>query len=296
MILSEKILMIEPRGFSYNEETGADNFFQTTATLKAPVETAIKEFHELKNKLMKAGIEVTVISSGDELVSPDAVFPNNWFSTTPQGHLVLYPLMASNRRIERKMDIVDKLKKKYTNVIDLTYLEENKFFLEGTGSLVIDHENKTAYASLSQRTNKEALTEWNKQLNYEINIFESYDQNNEIIYHTNVVMTLGDGFSIICLDAIKEDKDREVIHKKLSANSELILLTKEQMHSFCGNCIELKNNSGEKFLIMSTQAYLAFTEKQKNRIIRFATIIHSGLSTIETVGGGSARCMIAELF
>ncbi len=296
MILSEKILMIEPRGFTLNEETSADNFFQTTTTLKAPAETAMKEFHELKNKLMKAGIEVTVFSPVDELISPDGVFPNNWFSTTPHGQLIIYPMMASNRRIERRKEIIDRIKKKYTRVIDLTHLEEQKLFLEGTGSLVIDHENKTAYASLSQRTSKEALIEWSKHLDYEINMFESYDQNDEIIYHTNVVMTLGEGFAIICLDAIKENKDREALQEKLSAKNELIIITREQMHAFCGNCLGLKNNSGDRFIVMSTQAYQAFTEKQKNRMIRYATILHSGLSTIETLGGGSARCMIAELF
>ena len=296
MILSEKILMIEPRGFTYNEETGADNFFQTTATLKAPTETAMKEFHEIKNKLMKAGIEVTVFSPGDEFISPDSVFPNNWFSTTPFGQLILYPMMASSRRTERNKEFVDKLKKKYTKVIDLTHLEEHKLFLEGTGSIVIDHENKTAFASLSKRTNKEALMEWSKQLDYKINMFESFDMNDEIIYHTNVVMTLADGFVIICPDAIKEKKVRDTLLEKLSVKNEIIAITMEQMHAFCGNCIELKNNSGDKFIVMSTQAYQAFTEKQKNRMIRYATIIHSGLTTIETLGGGSSRCMIAELF
>ena len=296
MILSEKIVMIEPRGFSYNEETGNDNFFQSTATLKVPSETALKEFHEFKNKLMKAGIEVNVYSPADEIISPDSVFPNNWFSTTPNGQLILYPMMAANRRLERREELIEKIKKNYSEIIDLTYLEKDELYLEGTGSLVIDHQNKIVFASLSQRTNKKALQEWNKKLNYEINTFESVDQNNEIIYHTNVVMSLADGFAIICLDAIKEKKDRDAIQEKLSSKNELIIISKEQMHSFSGNCIELKNNSGERFIIMSTQAYHAFTERQKNRMIRYATIIHSGLTTIETIGGGSARCMIAELF
>ena len=217
MILSEKIVMIEPRGFTYNEETGGDNFFQSTTTLKVPSETALKEFHEFKNKLMKAGIEVNVFSPTDEIISPDSVFPNNWFSTTPNSQLILYPLMAANRRLERRDELIDRIKKNYSEIIDLTNLEKDELFLEGTGSLVIDHENKIVFASLSQRTNKNALLEWNKKLNYELNTFESVDQNNEIIYHTNVVMSLADGFAIICLDAIKEKKDRESIQEKLSA-------------------------------------------------------------------------------
>ena len=296
MILSEKIVIIEPRSFTYNEETGGDNFFQTNTSLKVPSETALKEFHEFKNKLMKTGMEVNVFSPADDSVTPDSVFPNNWFSTTPNGQLILYPMMAANRRMERRTELIDRIKKNYSDIIDLTYLEKDELYLEGTGSLVIDHENKIVFASLSQRTNKKALQEWNKKMNYEIITFESVDQNNEIIYHTNVVMSLADRFAIVCLDAIKEKKDRESIQEKLSAKNELIIISKEQMHSFCGNCIGLKNNSGERFIVMSTQAYHAFTEKQKNRMIRYATIIHSGLTTIETIGGGSARCMIAELF
>ena len=288
--------MLEPRGFTFNEETRADNFFQSTTTIRVPAETAMKEFHEFKNKLMKAGIEVTVFTPAEELNSPDSVFPNNWFSTTPYGQLILYPMMASNRRIERKKEIIDRLKKKYTSIIDLTHFENQNLYLEGTGSLIVDHENKSAYASLSQRTSKEVLTEWSRQLDYKINTFESFDLNDEIIYHTNVVMTLGEGFVIICLDAIKGKKDRETISEKLSAKHELIIISKEQMHAFCGNCINLKNNLGDRFIVMSSHAYNAFTENQKNRLIRYGSIIHSGLTTIETLGGGSARCMIAELF
>lgn len=296
MFLSDKILMIEPRGFTLNKETSGDNFFQSGGQVKAPAETAMKEFHELKNKLMKAGIEVTVISPSDDVITPDGVFPNNWFSTTPYGQLILYPMMASNRRLERRKEVIDKVKSKYKSLIDLSSMEDRKFYLEGTGSLVMDHENRVAYASLSKRTSEEALKEWKKQMEYEIVKFTSHDQNKEIVYHTNVILTLADGFTIVCLEAIDDDKEREGLKNRLSAKTELIDITLEQMHAFCGNCLGLKNSEGEKFIVMSTQAYQAFTEKQKNRIIRYATIIHSGLTTIESLGGGSARCMIAELF
>src|SRR5205085_9265275 len=150
MFLSEKILMIEPRGFALNKETAGDNFFQTKEQIKAPLETAMKEFHDLKYKLMKAGIEVTVITLSDELNTPDSVFPNNWFSTTPYGQLILYPMMAASRRLERRKEIIERVKPGYSKLIDLTLLEEKKFYLEGTGSLVMDHESKVAYASLSK--------------------------------------------------------------------------------------------------------------------------------------------------
>ncbi len=296
MILSERVLMVEPRGFSFNKETSSDNFFQSTGTIKAPVETALREFHDLKNKLVKASIEVNIVSPDDELVTPDSVFPNNWFSTSPYGQFIIYPMKAENRRLERRKHIIEKIRKRYSKIIDLTHLESNNLFLEGTGSLVIDHERKIAFASLSHRTSEEAVKEWGKLMGYETIVFTSRDQNDEVIYHTNVVLALGEKFAVVCLDAITNEKERETIEEKLKANFELIVITKAQMQSFCGNCLVLKNNSGEKFIVMSSMAFQSFTEKQKNRLIRYGTIIHSGLSTIETIGGGSARCMIAELF
>jgi hypothetical protein len=296
MFLSEKVLMVEPRGFNFNVETSADNFFQSANSPKAPGEAAMKEFHELKNKIMKTGITVTVISPNDGIITPDGVFPNNWFSTTPGGELILYPMMAVNRRNERRKEIINRVNKEYKTLIDLSPLENKNAFLEGTGSLVIDHENKIAYASLSKRTSKEALEEWCRVTNYEPVTFTSYDQNNEIIYHTNVVLTLGDGFCIVCLDAIKDDDERDLLRKKLGEKNELIIINHAQLKSYCGNCLQLKNHNGEKFLIMSAKAYQAFSEQQKCRLIRYTNIIYSGLSTIESIGGGSARCMIAELF
>jgi hypothetical protein len=243
MILSEKILMIEPRGFSFNKQTSEDNFFQSSAAIKAPGEAAMREFQELKNKLVGADIMVTVISSIDGINTPDAVFPNNWFSTTPNGQMILYPMMAPNRRLERRKEIIEKVRKDYPELIDLTRMEERESYLEGTGSLVLDHNERIAYASLSKRTSKEALAEWEKAMGYEVITFTSYDNNNEIIYHTNVVLTLGDGFAIVCAEAIRDQKEREMVIKKLSEKKEIILITKTQLHSYCGNCIELKGRN-----------------------------------------------------
>lgn len=285
--------MIEPKGFSFNHET-TDNFFQMQATLQAPGETAMREFQDLKKKLLSADINVNVFSPKEG--TPDAVFPNNWFSTTPSGKLILYPMMAPNRRKERSKEIIDKLKKNYPELIDLSALENTEVFLEGTGSLVIDHEKKIAFAALSQRTNKEALKEWSKKVGYEIYSFTATDKNKATVYHTNVVLTLCDGFAIFCDEAITDVDERTKIMEKLSEDREVIHISLDQMHSFCGNCLELRNDSGRKFLVMSAQAYNAFTEKQKSTFIKYATIIYSSLNTIETIGGGSARCMIAELF
>lgn len=285
--------MIEPRGFSFNSET-TDNFFQMQSSLQAPVEAAMREFQELKRKLVSADITVNVFSPKDS--SPDAVFPNNWFSTTPDNKLILYPMKAPNRRTERRKEIIDKLLKGYTDLIDLSSLEKEEKFLEGTGSLVIDHEKKVAFAALSHRTSGEAVREWKERLGYDVYTFTAKDKNNDTVYHTNVVLMLGEGFSIVCAEAITEEEEREAIMSKLAEEREVITITLEQMHSFCCNCIELKNESGRKFIVMSAQAYHAFTEKQKSILIKYATIIYSSLNTIETIGGGSARCMIAELF
>jgi hypothetical protein len=296
MILAEKILMVEPRGFSFNQETSSDNFFQSPGNIKAPVETALKEFYDLKNKLVKAGIEVVLITPDADPITPDSIFPNNWFSTNPSGKLFIYPLKAKNRRLERKKEIIDKLKKTYSTITDLSHLEDSGLFLEGTGSLVIDHENKIAYASLSHRTSLDAAKEWGKLSGYEILTFTSKDENDHLIYHTNVMLSLGDKFSIVCLECIANEKERESLKNKLSAKNELIIISLEQVKAFCGNVLVLKNHRNEIFIVMSTKAFQAFTESQKYRLIRYGTIIHSPLATIETIGGGSARCMIAELF
>ncbi len=296
MILSDKVLMIEPKGFTFNPKTSGDNFFQTQSVIKFPAETAMKEFQELKFKLMRAGITVIAISPEDNLETPDSVFPNNWFSTTPYGQFILYPMMAANRRLERRSEIVKRFKPEYKELIDLSSLEEKEMFLEGTGSIVADHENKIAYASLSKRTNLEALKEWGKKTGYELVTFSSFDKNGNVIYHTNVVLTLGEGFAIVCLDAIKDAKEKENVRKKLAEKNEILTLNLDQLHAFCGNCLELKNHKGDKYLVMSAQAYNAFTEGQKNTLIRHTSIIYSGLNTIETLGGGSARCMMAELY
>jgi hypothetical protein len=294
MLLAGQVLMIEPKGFSFNHET-TDNSFQIQSTpIQAPGEAAMREFHELKKKLISADLEVNIYSPKEG--TPDAVFPNNWFSTTPEGKLILYPMMAKNRRLERRDDIINRLKENYSEIIDLTSLENDEKYLEGTGSLVIDHENKIAFAAISQRTHKDAVAEWKKRTGYEVITFGATDKNNQTVYHTNVILTLGEGFAIVCDEAIKDEAERGKLIKRISQNREIISITLNQMHAFCGNCLELKSESGRNYLIMSAQAYSEFTEKQKSVFIKYCTIIYAPLTTIESIGGGSARCMIAELF
>jgi hypothetical protein len=293
MLLTGQVVMIEPKGFSYNQET-TDNSFQSKSPIHAPGEAAMREFQELKKKLISADLEVIIYTPQEG--TPDAVFPNNWFSTTPAGQLILYPMKAPNRRKERRDDIIIRLKQTYTDVIDLTFLENEEKYLEGTGSLVIDHQNKTAFAAISQRTNTDAIAEWEKRTGYNVIRFSATDKSDNIVYHTNVVLTLGEGFAIVCDEAIGNEQQRADVVRLIAQNREVITITRAQMHSFCGNCLELKNESGRNYLVMSSQAYNDFTEKQKSVFIKYCTIIYAPLNTIESIGGGSARCMIAELF
>ncbi len=292
--------MIEPGNFYSNPQTAFDNFFQQNSKSDSPDlvnSSAMDEFYSFKNKLTEAGIDVTVFKQEDQLNTPDAGFPNNWFSTHPDGTLVLYPMHAENRRQERRPHIISILRKRYPTFVDLTFHESKNVFLEGTGSLVIDHVHRIAYASLSKRTNTQVLNEWAERMNQELITFTSRDKNEQVIYHTNVMMCVGDEFGIVCLEAIRDKKERLLVQSKLKlTHHEIIKISLDQMHHFCGNCLVLENLSGEKFLIMSDRAFRSFEKNQLETMQQFCTILHSDLNTLETFGGGGARCMIAELF
>ncbi|MEO8088467.1 MAG: arginine deiminase-related protein [Bacteroidota bacterium] len=296
---ARKILMIEPKNFISNPQTVGDNFFQKPGISIPDEELALKtrnEFDSLVEILTHAGIEVRLFSQDDEVITPDAIFPNNWFSTFPGGLFILYPMMAENRRLERRPSVITYLDNIYRKKIDLSHDEMRGIFLEGTGSLVIDHANKIAYASLSQRTSSNLVFEWSKLTGYTVILFSAYDKNEEPVYHTNVLMCVAEKFAIACFEAMEDEDARERVKKSLLlTDHELIEITLEQMHHFCGNCLELENNKGEKFLLMSTQAFDHFTGSQKKEIEKFCLIIHTDLQTIETFGGGGARCMVAEL-
>ena len=295
---AKKVLMISPRNFISNPETSIDNSFQAATDGNSnPVTEALEEFTRLKNLLVANGIDEKVYAQTDELFTPDAIFPNNWFSTHPEGKLFLYPMKALNRRSERRKNIIEDLKRNYPELTDYSGYEKESHFLEGTGSMVIDSENRIVYAAKSQRTSTQLLKEWSAKMNYEPVIFEAEDQNHSIVYHTNVVMTLGDKFAIVCMDSIRQDAEKKLLRNKLEeTGKEIIEISLEQMHAFCGNCLLLQNANREHLLVMSTRSFDTFTPQQKNIIEKFAKIIHTDLHTIENYGGGGARCMLAELF
>ncbi len=295
---SKRVLMIEPSGFKLNLQTVHDNKFQQTALdLDEVREKAGKEFNGLKNLLLENRIGAEIIKITDTLDTPDAVFPNNWFSTHENGTLVLYPMMAPNRRLERRPEIVKALLARYPIHVDLSRSEERGLYLEGTGSIVIDNKNKKAYASLSERTSSNLLYEWSKLMNIETINFDAYDEQGNPIYHTNVLLTIGNGFCILCTASLRDLNELRLIRKSLTEGGlEIIDISYEQMNNFCGNCLQLVNESEESYLVMSTRAFNAFTSEQKVQIEKFTKIIHTPLDMIESQGGGSARCMMAELF
>jgi len=298
MALAKKILLIEPKAFYSNPQTVSDNNFQTELLDQSDVQGNAKiEFEGLKKLLSDHGLSVELIQITDELDTPDAIYPNNWFSTHPDGTLVLYPMKAINRRLERRPEIIEMLHSKYPNLIDLSRNEDRGLYLEGTGSIVLDNQNKKAYATLSERTSSNLIYEWSKKINYETITFSAYDSEGKLIYHTNVLLSIGEGFCILCTESISDTDELRLVRKSFKeTNHEIIDISFEQLKNFCGNCIQLNNDNGDRLLVMSTRAYNAFQPEQIKTIEKYTQIIHTALDTIETYGGGGARCMIAELF
>lgn len=296
--LAGKVLMVAPRNFISNPETAEDNYFQKEQTgFNFTQEQVNEEFSNLKNILTSHGIEVLVYNQTDQLNTPDAIFPNNWFSTHSDGRIILYPMKAENRRLERRQEIISQLSVYYPNRIDFSAFEKKDQYLEGTGSLVLDHRNKIAYAALSQRTNKSALEEWAKEMSFEPICFHAADQNKQAVYHTNVLLAIADSFAIICSASIPDDTERQTVLQSLHKyQGEILDISFDQMNHFCGNCLALQNKTGEHFLIMSSNAYHHFTTEQKTMMRKTCTLLHCDLEAIETLGGGGARCMLAELF
>ena len=300
------IIMVRPKHFNYNEETAKNNYFQKKEeklSLSQTQEKVIKEFEAFIKQLRKKKINVTVFDDKDDTVTTDSIFPNNWVSFHKDGKIVLYPMFSKNRRKERRKDIIDSLKKEgfcINETIDLTSYEENSLFLEGTGSMVLDRKNKICYAAISERTSEAVLNQFCKKAKYKPIIFHAYQtvfKERKEIYHTNVIMCVADKYSIICLDSIDKTLEREkVINSLINTDKEIIEISEEQCNNFSGNSLQIENINGDKYLIMSQKAYKALNKKQKGKILSYNEIIYSDLSTIEKLGGGSARCMIAENF
>ncbi len=291
--------MIEPVQFGFNAETAVNNAFQADQQAADTHEKALQEFHDFVHKLTKKDIQVTVVKDTLSPHTPDSIFPNNWISFHEGGVICLYPMFAVNRRLERKQHVIDTLKEQFdfSRTIDLTTFESENLFLEGTGSMVLDRDNRLAYACLSPRTDRFVLDEFCLQLNYTPVSFTAQDSNHQLIYHTNVMMCIADAFAVICLAAIPDLKERKMVAEMLEqTGKEVIDISLYQMNHFAGNMLQVHNKAGEKFLVMSTQAYNSLTTAQLESIQQYNAIIHSPLETIETNGGGSARCMMAEIF
>ena len=297
------VIMVQPSCFGFNPITAADNTFQhLPENLKEPKlaqEKALNEFCNAVNVLKDSGVNVMVIKDELDAMTTDSIFPNNWFSTHANGSLCLYPMMAANRRLERQMGIIEALNTHFQikETLDFTSFEVEDKFLEGTGSLVFDREHKIAYASVSERTHVEVLDEVLKKLDYKPVIFQALDENKNPIYHTNVLMSVTKHFMIICLECIKDKTEQaQIIAMAKTTGKTIIEISFEQLTHFCGNVLELKSQDNTLILTMSTNAFNYFTSQQIKIIEEKNKIVHIPLPTIETLGGGGMRCMIAEVF
>ncbi len=291
--------MIKPVAFDFNAETAVNNAFQQQGSNDNAQQKAEAEFDGFVQKLTAAGIDVTVVQDTAEPHTPDSIFPNNWISFHTDGSIVLYPMYAVNRRAERKQHVLDTIAAKFEvkNTIDFTSKENEQHFLEGTGSMVLDREHKIAYACLSPRTDKTVFEEWCSKMNYRPCSFYSVDENGGEIYHTNVMMCVADEYVVICLDSIRDSIERDnVFDTIIESGKSVIEISYSQMNRFAGNMLQVQNKDGERYLVMSSQAYHALNAEQIAELESYNPIIHSDLTTIETNGGGSARCMMAEVF
>lgn len=296
------VLMIRPVHFRMNEQTIVNNYYQQQSAQLLDDSKALIEFEAMVQGLRAEGISVIEYEPKDELDTPDEVFPNNWISLHEPNLVVTYPLFAENRRLERRFDVIDFVKKQgfnFDNHIDLTFLEERGLFLEGTGSLVLDRVDRIAFANISERMHIEALSLWCEKMNYRPIVFEAFHNVGEKrlrVYHTNVVMSIGSEWAVCCLDSIDNAESREKVRSELEKKRDLIAISEQAMAHFAGNILEVQNNLGEKCIIMSQSAYNALGIEIINRLCRYAKPLIYDLSYIESQGGGSARCMLAEVF
>lgn len=291
--------MVRPARFAYNEQTANNNFFQEKREISNLNEKALVEFDNFVKVLRDNKIEVIVVQDTESPYTPDSIFPNNWFSTHQTGELVLYSMFAENRRAERKQDVLEAIRKHFSadKTIDLTFWEKENKFLEGTGSIILDHSNKIAYACRSIRTDENVFIEFCRLMNFKPLLFNSFDENNKPIYHTNVMLSIGENFAVVCAESISDENERKSVLDSLhQSKKEIIEISMEQMNHFGANVLEVNNIDNESCLIMSESAENTFTTDQKNVIKRYSKIVSSPLQSIEQAGGGSARCMLAEIF
>ncbi|WP_420604285.1 citrulline utilization hydrolase CtlX [Flagellimonas sp.] len=305
MQVTNTILMVRPISFRMNEQTAVNNYFQEKMGVGQDKinAKAQQEFDDFVSKLRNHGVHVVVVQDTKEPDTPDSIFPNNWISFHADGTVAVYPMFAENRRNERREDVFEILEKdgfRIDNVVDYTSAEEEGVFLEGTGSLLLDRVNKKAYCALSDRAEEELVIEFCEDFDYLPVIFtanQTVEGKRLPIYHTNVMMALAETFAIICLDTIDDEKERKnVVEHLKSDGKEVINITEEQMYHFAGNMLQVVGADGQRYMVMSSAAYHSLDNSRREAIEKHCPIIHSSLTTIETCGGGSARCMMAEVF
>jgi len=290
--------MIRPVNFTFNAETAVNNAFQSAATDDSTQEKALAEFEAFVKLLRDNDVDVIVVDDTPEPYTPDSIFPNNWVSFHHEGVVCLYPMFAQNRRLERKPGVLRRLEKNFRvdATIDFSAYEKEALFLEGTGSMVLDRESHIAYTCLSPRTDRQVLEDFCIKMDYQPEVFVAVDDANNPIYHTNVMMCVADRYVVICLDSIPESFQREHVETTIrSTGKEIIPISLRQMNHFAGNMLQVHNAQNQRLLVMSTQAFASLTPEQIKKLQSYNRIIHSSLSTIETNGGGSARCMMAEV-
>jgi len=300
------ILMIRPVAFRMNEQTAINNYYQKIIDNLLPATVNAKaqqEFDVFVEKLIAVGIDVTVVEDTLEPSTPDSIFPNNWISFHENGDVALYPMFAENRRSERREELLDLLEDKgyrIDNIVDYTEAETDGYFLEGTGSIVLDRANGKAYCALSPRADEELFIEFCEDFDLNPIIFEAFqtvEQERKLIYHTNVMMCIGETFAVICSESIDDKKERKMVLDNLKADGkDIVLITEAQVNNFAGNMLEVRGTDNKKYLVMSTAAHQSLTSKQITQLEKHAEILSSSLDTIEACGGGSARCMMAEIF
>jgi len=303
---TNSILMIRPVAFRMNEQTAVNNYYQKVIDALVPATVnamAQQEFNAFVAKLTAVGVDVIVVEDTLNPDTPDSIFPNNWISFHENGDVALYPMFAENRRQERREEILDILEEKeffIENIVDYTSAEEDGYFLEGTGSIVLDRANGKAYCALSPRADEELFIEFCEDFDMNPIIFEAFQTVNgerKLIYHTNVMMCIGETYAVICADAIDDKKERKMVLDSLKGDEkEVILITEDQVNNFAGNMLEVLGANDRRYLVMSTSAHKSLAKKQIAQLEEHVTILSSSLDTIEACGGGSARCMMAEIF
>ena len=294
-----EILMVRPFQFYFNQQTAANNFFQSNINIENANELAIAEFDAMVEKLRAHQIKVNVVQDTKDPSTPDSIFPNNWVSTHTNGTLCLYPMYAENRRAERKSSVIEFLQSNYKieNTLDLTDLEKEGIFLEGTGSMVLDHQNKIAYGCLSERLDKNAFNKWCDKMQFKPIAFKALDDKAQPIYHTNVLMCMANQFVVICLDSIPNEQERQMLLDSFArTNKEVIEISQDQLNHFAGNMLQVFDITEKPHLIMSEQAYKSLHTAQLKSLEKYNPLLPISIPTIEALGGGSTRCMMAEIY